>query len=114
MIIYYVAHVYIQYGRLNSVEERLELCCTLVFVLFLFLLRLELTSCPLYKIDDEGGIYVAMVVYGKMNEYEDWLQYAEQVGHYSAANEIEYIKRKHEVLLTVVGAATYKLLCSHL
>ena len=57
-----------------------------------------------------------MAVYGKINEYEptneDWSQYAERLGHYFAANEIESGEKKRAVLLTIVGAATYKILRS--
>ena len=93
------------------------MCCTLTSVLFRFLLLLSLRYIPRYdKIGDESGIHAAMAVYGKINEYEptneDWSQYAERLGHYFAANEIESGEKKRAVLLTVVGAATYKLLRS--
>ena len=53
---------------------------------------------------------------GKFEEFdsanEDWLQYAERLGHYFVANKIDNVERKRAVLLTVIGATTYKLLRS--
>ena len=40
---------------------------------------------------------------------EDWLQYEERLGHFSA-NDITEAPKKRAVLLTVIGPATYKVL----
>ena len=51
---------------------------------------------------------------GRVDEFEctndDWLQYVEHLEHFFAANGIEDTAKKRAVLLTVVGAATYKTL----
>ena len=63
-----------------------------------------------------GGIYAAMVIYKKMDEYDPtnqyWPQYAKRLGHYIIANGIESTNRKCTVLLTVVATTTYELLHS--
>ena len=41
---------------------------------------------------------------------DDWLQYVERLEHFLAANGIDDANKKRAVLLTVVGAATYKTL----
>ena len=57
-----------------------------------------------------------MATFGKIEEFdsanEDWPQYEERLSHYFVANGIENAEKKRAVLLTVVGATTYKLLRS--
>ena len=43
-------------------------------------------------------------------DLEDWMQYAERLGHYLTANGINEVGRKKAVLLTTIGAKAYKLL----
>ena len=43
-------------------------------------------------------------------DLEDWMQYAERLGHYLTANGIDEVGRKRAVLLTTIGAKAYKLL----
>ena len=51
---------------------------------------------------------------GRVDEFDetkdDWLQYVERLEHFLAANGIDDANKKRAVLLTVVGAATYKTL----
>ena len=51
---------------------------------------------------------------GRVDEFDgtrdDWLQYVERMEHFFAANGIDDADKKRAVLLTVVGAATYKTL----
>ena len=53
-------------------------------------------------------------VFGKIEEFdssqEDWPQYMERLGYFFDANGIESAEKKRAVLLTLFGAATYKLL----
>ena len=55
-------------------------------------------------------------VFGKIEEFdssqENWPQYMERLGYFFNANDIESAEKKRAVLLTVIGAATYKLLRS--
>ena len=57
-----------------------------------------------------------MAMYGRIEEFdslnEDWSRYAERLGHYFVANDMENDEKKRTVLFTVVGATTYKLLRS--
>ena len=57
-----------------------------------------------------------MATFGKIEEFdsanEDWPQYEERLSYYFVANGIESPKKNRAVLLTVVGATTYKLLRS--
>ena len=54
--------------------------------------------------------------YGKIEEFdslrEDWPQYVERLGFFFDANGIDDAEKRRAVLLTVVGAATYKVLRS--
>ena len=56
---------------------------------------------------------MAAVTLGRVEQFDgmndDWLQYVERLKHFLAANGIDADK-KRAVLLTVVGAATYKTL----
>ena len=51
---------------------------------------------------------------GRVDEFDgtndEWLQYVERLEHFFAANGIDDADKKLAVLLTVVGAATYKTL----
>ena len=53
-------------------------------------------------------------VFGKIEEFdssqEDWPQYMERLGYFFDANGIESAEKKRAVLLTLIGAAAYKLL----
>ena len=55
-------------------------------------------------------------VFGKIEEFdsshEDWPQYMERLGYFFDANGIESAEKKRAVLLTLIGATTYKLLRS--
>ena len=57
---------------------------------------------------------MAAVTLGRVEEFDgtndDWLQYVERLEHFFAANGIDDADKKRAVLLTVVGAATYKTL----
>ena len=53
--------------------------------------------------------------YGRVDEFDiardvDWPQYVERLEHFFVANGIDDVGKKREVLLSVVGAATYKTL----
>ena len=54
-------------------------------------------------------------VFGKIEEFdssqEDWHQYMERLGYFFNTNGIESVEKKRAVL-TLIGAATYKLLRS--
>ena len=54
--------------------------------------------------------------FDKLNHFdtanEDWPQYEERLSYYFVANGSDSAEKKHAVLLTVIGATTYKLLCS--
>ena len=56
----------------------------------------------------------ATSILGRVDEFDgtrdDWLQYVERMEHFFAANGIDDANKKRAVLLTVVGAATYKTL----
>ena len=66
-------------------------------------------------IDDEDGM-AATGTLGRVDEFDgtkdDWLQYIERLEHFFAANGIDDAAKKRAVLLSVVGAATYKILRS--
>lgn len=51
---------------------------------------------------------------GRVDEFDgtkdDWLQYVERLEHFFAANSVVDADKKRAVLLSVVGAATYKIL----
>ena len=57
---------------------------------------------------------MASVTLGRIEEFdssrEKWLQYAERLEHFFAANSIAEDEKKCSVFLTVIGAATYKVL----
>ena len=57
-----------------------------------------------------------MATHGSMKAFnpqvDDWTTYAERLKHYLIANGITDADRKRSILLTVCGAATYKLLRS--
>ena len=57
-----------------------------------------------------------VTVFGKIEEFDsshkDWPQYMEWLGYFFDANGIVSVEKKRAVLLTLIGAATYKLLCS--
>ena len=63
-------------------------------------------------IGDEDGMAVATL--GRVDEFDgardDWPQYVERLEHFFTANGIEDAEKKRSVLLTVIGAATYKTL----
>ena len=56
------------------------------------------------------------VTFGRIEEFdgakEEWSQYEERLGHFFAANGMESAEKKRSIFLSVVGAATYKLLRS--
>ena len=41
---------------------------------------------------------------------DDWSQYIERLGHYFSANDITDISKQKSILLSAVGAETYKLM----
>lgn len=55
-----------------------------------------------------------MATYGKVSEYnhdvEDWAEYIEQLKSYFTANDIADDAKKAAILLSSVGATTYKLI----
>ena len=54
-----------------------------------------------------------MATFGKIDEFnvkDDWSQYIERLGHYFSANDITDISKQKSILLSVVGAETYKLM----
>ena len=57
---------------------------------------------------------MATPVLGKIDEFnqhkEEWPQYVERLGFFFIANSITTIEKKRAVFLSVVGAATYKVL----
>ena len=57
-----------------------------------------------------------MAVHGSIGEYsdfiEDWTAYTERLENYFTANDVEDGLKKRAILLSVCGAATYKLIRS--
>ena len=57
---------------------------------------------------------MATPVLGKIDKFdrhkEEWLQYVERLGLFFIANSITTAEKKRAVFLSVVGAATYKVL----
>ena len=54
-----------------------------------------------------------MSTFGKIDEFQvndDWSQYIERLGHYFTANDISDTVKQKSILLSVVGAETYKLI----
>ena len=54
-----------------------------------------------------------MSTFGKIDEFQvndDWSQYIERLGHYFNANDISDTVKQKSILLSVVGAETYKLI----
>ena len=54
-----------------------------------------------------------MATFDKIDEFivkDDWSQYIERLGHYFSANDITDISKQKSILLSVVGAETYKLM----
>ena len=54
-----------------------------------------------------------MATFGKIDEFnvkDDWPQYIERLGHYFSANDISDAGKQKSILLSVVGADTYKLM----
>ena len=53
-------------------------------------------------------------LFGRISEFdperEEWSQYAQRLTHFFAANGVEDATRKKEILLAMVGPATFKLL----
>ena len=66
--------------------------------------------------DEDNSQYAMAVTFGRIEEFdgakEDWSQYEERLGHFFAANGVESAEKKRSIFLSVVGAATYKLLRS--
>ena len=64
--------------------------------------------------DEDNSQYAMAVTFGRIEEFdgakEDWSQYEERLGHFFAANGVESAEKKRSIFLSVVGAATYKLL----
>lgn len=94
--------------------------CVLLFLLSTVLseMRVYLFFCVLNiqdttYISDEDGM-AATVTLGRVDEFDgtrdDWLQYIERLEHFFVANGIDATDKKRTVLLSVVGAATYKML----
>ena len=56
----------------------------------------------------------AIATLGRVDEFDgtrdDWLQYVERLEHFFSANGVDDADKKRSVLLTVIGAATYKTL----
>ena len=55
-------------------------------------------------------------LFGHINEFnpekEDWIQYAERLEHFFAANSIDEPNKKKAMLLTVIGPTAYRLMRS--
>ena len=54
-----------------------------------------------------------MATFGKIDEFnvkDDWSQYIERLGYYFSANDITDVSKQKSILLSVVGAETYKLM----
>ena len=66
--------------------------------------------------EQDNSQYAMAVTFGRIEEFdgakEDWSQYEERLGHFFAANGVESAEKKRSIFLSVVGAATYKLLRS--
>ena len=66
--------------------------------------------------DEDNLQDVMAVTFGRIEEFdgakEEWSQYEERLGHFFAANGVESAEKKRSISLSVVGAVTYKLLCS--
>ena len=60
--------------------------------------------------------FSVMMTFGKIHEFdsacEDQPQYEEQLGYFFVANSIDNADKKCAVFFNVIGAATFKLLCS--
>ena len=67
-------------------------------------------------IGDEVGLYSTMTTsFGKLDEFdpdlgEDWIQYVERMEYYFQANGISATKKQRAILLSAMGAKTYKIL----
>ena len=64
---------------------------------------------------DETGEHLGMAaLFGRISEFdperEEWSQYAQRLTHFFAANGVEDETKKKEILLAMVGPATFKLL----
>ena len=57
-----------------------------------------------------------MAIHGTIGEFtpksEDWTSYTEWLQQYFIANDVDGNEKKRAILLSVCGAATYKLICS--
>ena len=57
---------------------------------------------------------MAKAQFGQVNEFDpqvdDWTHYVERLDYYFVTNDITNAKKKRAVLLSVVGATTYRLL----
>ena len=57
-----------------------------------------------------------MAIHGTIGEFipksKDWTSYTEQLQQYFIANDVDSNEKKHAILLSVCGAATYKLIRS--
>ena len=55
-----------------------------------------------------------MATHGVIGEFngvrEDWVSYTERLEQYFTANDVENAAKQHAILLSVCGAATYKLI----
>ena len=58
----------------------------------------------------------AWLLSGQVSEFdlekEEWSQYIKRLSHYFAANKVENAAAKREILLSIVGPTTFKLLTS--
>ena len=56
----------------------------------------------------------AKAQFGQVNEFDpqvdDWTHYVERLDYYFVANDMTNAEKKRAVLLSVVGATTYRLL----
>jgi len=66
-----------------------------------------------YIFGDEDKTLLKMPTYGKIDENnseDDCTRYVERLDHYFVANEITDAGKKRDILLSVCGRKTYKLL----
>ena len=58
---------------------------------------------------------MATATLGKVEEFdqqkEEWTKYVERLGYFFYANSIMEARKKQSILLSVMGAATYKVVC---
>lgn len=77
---------------------------------------LKLNCYALFGANDGITSSTMAALFGQVGEFvegqEEWLQYAERLGHYLAVNDIEGAERKRSLLLSVIGPRAFNLLGS--